>query len=54
MKCLDDSQMEPQYVENIDDIQWMTASECQTALSNSYRSIQGVFEAYTRHQEKVG
>lgn len=54
MKCVDDSQMEPQYVENIDDIQWMTASECQSALANSYRSIQGVFEAYLRHQEKVG
>ena len=54
MKCLDDSQMEPQYVENIDDLQWMTLQECQAALSNSYRSIHGVFEAYLKHLERVG
>jgi 8-oxo-(d)GTP phosphatase len=53
MKCLDDSQMEPQYVENIDHIQWMTVDECQAALSNSYRSIRGVFESYLKFKEKV-
>lgn len=54
MDCVDDSQMEPQYVENIDHLQWMTALESQKALENSYRSIHGVFESYLRHRKKVG
>lgn len=54
MNCLDDSHMEPQYVENIEDIKWMTLEQAQRALSNSYRSIQGVMEAWIRENEKVG
>jgi len=45
MVCTDDSHMEPQYVEHIDELRWMTAAECDIALKNSYRSIQGVFDA---------
>lgn len=54
MDCVDDTNMEPQYIENIEDIRWMTWEECQKALKNSYRSIQGVFEAwdYTQHRVK--
>lgn len=54
MDCVDDSKMEPQYVENIDHLQWMTMEECQVALQNSYRSIHGVFDAYVNQTEKIG
>lgn len=53
MNCLDDSNMEPQYVENIEDIRWMSFDEVQQALKNSYRSIKGVIDAWSRHNEKV-
>lgn len=54
MNCIDDSNMEPQYVENIEDIRWMTLEQVHKALKNSYRSIQGVVEAWSRHNEEVG
>jgi len=54
MNCLDDTNMEPQYVENIEDIRWMTYDEMQLALRNSYRSIKGVIEAWTRQNQKAG
>jgi 8-oxo-dGTP pyrophosphatase MutT (NUDIX family) len=53
MHCIDDSHMEPQYVENIDELRWMTFSECEIALKNSYRSIQGVFEAYIKNMDDI-
>jgi 8-oxo-dGTP pyrophosphatase MutT (NUDIX family) len=52
MNCVDDTNMEPQYIENIEDIRWMNWNECQKALKNSYRSIHGVFEAWAASQEK--
>ena len=51
MNCLDDSNMEPQYVENIEEIRWMTIEEVNKALKNSYRSISGVIEAWERQNE---
>jgi ADP-ribose pyrophosphatase YjhB (NUDIX family) len=53
MDCLDDSNMEPQYVENIEDIRWMTIEEVNKALKNSYRSISGVIDAWTRQNENL-
>jgi 8-oxo-dGTP pyrophosphatase MutT (NUDIX family) len=54
MECIDDSNMEPQYIENIEDIRWMSPEECQLALQNSYRSIKGVFHEWASGQEKNG
>jgi hypothetical protein len=45
--------MEPQYVENIEDLRWMTLDQAKQALRNSYRSIKGVFEEYESNKEKV-
>jgi len=53
MNCIDDSTMEPQYVENIEDIRWMTYEQTQHALKNSYRSIQGVMEVWSQQNEEV-
>lgn len=53
MVCTDDSHMEPQYIENIDELKWMSWDECQEALKNSYRSIKGVFESYNKSREEV-
>jgi 8-oxo-dGTP pyrophosphatase MutT (NUDIX family) len=53
MNCIDDTNMEPQYVENIEDIRWMNLEQAQQAVSVSYRSIQGVIEAWTLQNMKV-
>jgi ADP-ribose pyrophosphatase YjhB (NUDIX family) len=50
MNCLNDANMEPQYIENIEDIRWMTIDQADHALKNSYRSIQGVMESWKRHK----
>ena len=52
MNCINDANMEPQYIENIEDIRWMTLDQADQALKNSYRSIQGVMESWSRHQSK--
>lgn len=49
MNCLNDANMEPQYIENIEDIRWMTLDQADHALKNSYRSIQGVMESWKHH-----
>ncbi len=46
LDCLDDSQMMPQVEEDIVDLRWMTHSEIDIALKNSYRSIIAVFESF--------
>lgn len=46
MDCLDDSQMQPQKEEGIDDVRWMSSDEVQEALANSYASIAEVFRSY--------
>ena len=51
MDCVDDSEMEPQYVENIDELKWMNLEECIERLKDSYRSIRGVFSAYSKEKE---
>lgn len=39
MQCLDDSNMKPQYEEDIEDIRWLNKKEIKEALYNSYPSI---------------
>jgi 8-oxo-dGTP pyrophosphatase MutT (NUDIX family) len=53
MNCLNDANMEPQYVENIEDIRWMTLDQANHALKHSYRSIQGVMDSWKRHQPET-
>lgn len=53
LNCLDDLHMEPQYTEHIEDVRWMNQEEASKALKNSYRSIQGVFEAWQQKQMRL-
>jgi 8-oxo-dGTP pyrophosphatase MutT (NUDIX family) len=48
MICLDDSDMQPQIEENIDEIKWMSRREAQNALKHSYSSIRYVFDEFLR------
>jgi 8-oxo-dGTP pyrophosphatase MutT (NUDIX family) len=48
MECTDDSQMKPQIEEDIEDLRWMTETEVEQALKNSYGSIIMVFDQYWR------
>ena len=44
MDCLNDTNMQPQLEENIEEVRWMTKEEVLIALTNSYKSIEHVFE----------
>jgi len=44
MKCIDDSEMKPQYQEEIEDIVWVSPSNVEKYLKNSYSTIRDVFE----------
>ena len=44
MTCLDDSNMQPQLEEFIEEVKWMNAKEVTKALTNTYLSIQEVFD----------
>ena len=48
MSCLDDSNMKPQLKEFIDEVRWMDKKEVKKALKNSYRSIEEVFNKYSK------
>ena len=52
MKCLDDADMKPQKVENIEKVVWMTDEEASTALKKSYRSIRYVMEIFLNQKKK--
>jgi 8-oxo-(d)GTP phosphatase len=54
MHCLNDENMEPQYVEGIEDIRWMTLPESEIALEGSYRSIREVIASWKSIQGPVG
>ncbi len=43
MECLDDSHMQPQYQEDIEEIAWVAPESVGKYLSNSYSTIQDVF-----------
>lgn len=46
MYCIDDSKMQPQLEENIEDLKWMDETELKEALYNTYPSIRDVFRHY--------
>lgn len=50
MQCLDDSNMQPQLEEFIEEVRWMNMKEVDQALLNSYHSIWEVFDAYKLQQ----
>jgi 8-oxo-dGTP pyrophosphatase MutT (NUDIX family) len=44
MKCTDDSKMKPQYQEDIEDIAWVSPTNVEKYLKNSYNTISDVFD----------
>ncbi|MEM8894334.1 MAG: NUDIX domain-containing protein [Bacteroidota bacterium] len=46
MSCLDDSQMQPQTGESIEDVRWMDVRNTREALYNSYRTVRYVMQEY--------
>lgn len=48
MSCLDDNNMKPQLKEFIEEVRWMDKKEVKKALKNSYRSIEEVFNKYSK------
>ena len=54
MNCLDDSNMQPQLAEFIEDVKWMNYKDVIRSVKNSYASIQEVVDEYYRlHSELV-
>ncbi|MBC7450657.1 MAG: NUDIX hydrolase [Cytophagales bacterium] len=54
MNCIDDSNMQPQLEEFIEDLKWMTYKDVIKSVKNSYASIQQVVdEFYSLHSELV-
>jgi 8-oxo-dGTP pyrophosphatase MutT (NUDIX family) len=54
MNCLDDSNMQPQLAEFIEDVKWMGYKDVMRSVKNSYASIQEVVDEYYRlHSELV-
>lgn len=54
MNCLDDSNMQPQLAEFIEDLKWMSYKDAVKSVKNSYASIQEVLSEYYRlHSELV-
>lgn len=54
MNCISDEFMEPQYVEGIEEIRWMTLQEAEKALEGSYRSIRDVIGTWKTISGRVG
>jgi len=48
MVCLDDSNMKPQLKEFIEEVKWMDKREVRKVLRNSYRSIEQVFNKFSK------
>ncbi|WP_420387794.1 NUDIX hydrolase [Roseivirga sp.] len=48
MECLDDSKMEPQVEEDIDEVRWMNEKELNVAMYNTYKSITHVYQKYKK------
>lgn len=46
MQCIDDSNIQPQTIEDIEKVEWVTQAQLQPALKNTYNSIEFVFEEY--------
>jgi len=48
MGCLDDSNMQPQLEEFIEEVKWMSTKEVTKALTNTYHSIEEVFSHFNK------
>ncbi|MEL6536095.1 MAG: NUDIX domain-containing protein [Bacteroidota bacterium] len=48
MACVEDENMEPQYEEDIEQVVWLSRSETEEVLINSYNSIRYVMQEYYR------
>ncbi|PWJ44265.1 NUDIX hydrolase [Sediminitomix flava] len=49
MKCKDDSEMQPQTEEDIEQVEWMTTEKVeQTCLKETYASIRDIYEQYQK------
>ncbi|GAB3660969.1 NUDIX domain-containing protein [Echinicola sediminis] len=48
MDCQDDSHMQPQKEEGIEDIRWLSHHEAKTALVNSYPSMRYLYKRFLR------
>ncbi|MDN3669894.1 NUDIX hydrolase [Echinicola jeungdonensis] len=53
MECLDDSMMEPQKEEGIEDIKWLSHQEAKIALVNSYPSMRYLYKQFLKMVPKV-
>jgi 8-oxo-(d)GTP phosphatase len=54
MVCTDDTNMQPQLAEFIEDLKWMSYKDAMKSVKNSYASIQEVLNEYYRlHSELV-
>jgi 8-oxo-(d)GTP phosphatase len=49
MLCMDDSNMKPQLKEFIEEVKWMDKKEVKKVLKNSYKSIEQVFNKYSKN-----
>lgn len=46
MQCLDDSELQPQTIEDIEKVKWLDKTQLKPALANTYNSILFVFQSY--------
>jgi ADP-ribose pyrophosphatase YjhB (NUDIX family) len=46
MRCIDDTNLQPQTTEDIDELSWVTENQARLSLVNSYSSIRYVFDCF--------
>lgn len=49
MSCLDDASMKPQLKEFIEEVKWVDKKDVKKLLKNSYKSIEQVFNKYSKN-----
>lgn len=52
MECTDDSNLQPQTIEDIEKVEWVGKPQLNTALANTYHSIKFVFDRYFEQAKK--
>lgn len=53
MTCLDDSKIKPQAEENIEQLIWVSRTQAEVLLTNSYESVRFVFEKFYKKQKEL-
>lgn len=54
MRCLDDSEMSPQFEEGIDEVQWFEKNEIKSvALNHTYNTIRKIYRKYLKQKNKA-